>query len=140
MKENMKKASRVLLVRKGKIYMMLRSDRQGKRWIAPGGVVEPDESFVVAAIRETVEETGVKIHPTKLIPILTKFDKKYNVWMKFYACLDWVGDPTIVESDKFETAVWVDFDKVNTLVNHDQIGSVTIGAFTQRAAAIVSRL
>lgn len=134
----MKKASRVLLVREGQIYMMLRSDRQGKRWIAPGGVVEIGESFVRAAIRETAEETGVKIDASKLIPTLTKFDKKYNVWMKFYACLDWVGEPTIFEPDKFEAGVWVDFDKVHTLVKRDEIGSVTIGSFTESAAAIVS--
>jgi len=30
------------------------------RWIVPGGGVEPDESHTVAAIREVVEEAGVR--------------------------------------------------------------------------------
>ncbi|MFJ7216355.1 NUDIX hydrolase [Amycolatopsis sp. NPDC098790] len=34
------------------------------RWELPGGTVEPDEDFEAAAIREVVEETGLKVQVT----------------------------------------------------------------------------
>jgi len=36
------------------------SSRHANQWVVPGGGVEPHETQVVAAIREVVEEAGVR--------------------------------------------------------------------------------
>jgi 8-oxo-dGTP diphosphatase len=36
-------------------------------WVAPGGVVEPGETPMQAAVRETAEETGLEVEPTGVI-------------------------------------------------------------------------
>lgn len=49
---------RVLFLRRGPGVFL------AGRWELPGGTVEPDEDFEAAAIREVVEETGLKVQVT----------------------------------------------------------------------------
>lgn len=49
-------AGRLLLVR-------IRDDGT---WSTPGGAIEPDESPADAAVRETFEETGLRVRPTEI--------------------------------------------------------------------------
>lgn len=39
------------------------------RWVAPGGSIEPNEKPVNAVIRETLEETGLIVKPTKILGV-----------------------------------------------------------------------
>ncbi|CAG2173688.1 unnamed protein product [Oppiella nova] len=43
-----------------KEILLVTSSRAGDRWIVPGGGLEPNEDPSSAAIRETIEEAGVK--------------------------------------------------------------------------------
>lgn len=43
-----------------KEILLVTSSRQNDRWIVPGGGVEPNEDSSDAAIREVIEEAGVK--------------------------------------------------------------------------------
>ncbi|MFB6723166.1 NUDIX hydrolase [Kribbella sp. NPDC056345] len=48
--------------------LMVRHERLGVvRWELPGGHVEPGESAAEAAVRETVEETGVLVTPGRVV-------------------------------------------------------------------------
>ena len=40
-----------------------------KRWVAPGGSIEPNETPVEAVIREALEETGLIVEPTKIFGV-----------------------------------------------------------------------
>ena len=40
-----------------------------KQWVAPGGSIEPNEKPVEALIRETLEETGLRVKPTKILGV-----------------------------------------------------------------------
>ena len=48
--------------------LMVRHERLGVvRWELPGGHVEPGESAAEAAVRETLEETGVLVTPGRIV-------------------------------------------------------------------------
>lgn len=47
--------------------LVVRSAYMGPGWMLPGGRVERDESPHVAAVRETLEETGLQVQVTRLL-------------------------------------------------------------------------
>ena len=49
------------VVRKGRRFLVVQERKHGQLWFLPAGRVEPGESFVEGAERETLEETGVPI-------------------------------------------------------------------------------
>jgi diphosphoinositol-polyphosphate diphosphatase len=51
------------------------SSRHSDQWVVPGGGVEPQETQMVAAIREVVEEAGVR---GKIDRCLGVFEVKMN--------------------------------------------------------------
>jgi ADP-ribose pyrophosphatase YjhB (NUDIX family) len=54
----------------GRILLVRRSD--DGRWCLPCGWVEPNESPAEAAVRETREETGLVVRPTRLVDVFTR--------------------------------------------------------------------
>ena len=53
----------------GQILLIKRSDNDN--WAVPGGAIDLGESMVQAAIRETLEETGITCEVTGLVGIYT---------------------------------------------------------------------
>src|SRR5438874_2122717 len=51
----------LVVVRDGDRFLVVHEARHGRKWYLPAGRVEPGESLVAAAHRETLEETGVPI-------------------------------------------------------------------------------
>ncbi len=51
----------VVLVRRGDRFLLVQERKHGQLWYLPAGRVEPGESLVDAARRETLEETGVPV-------------------------------------------------------------------------------
>lgn len=58
----------IVVVRWEQRYLMVQEVKNGL-WYLPAGRVEPGESLVAAACRETLEESGVAIRVTGLIRI-----------------------------------------------------------------------
>ncbi len=54
----------------GRILLMRRAD--DRRWCLPSGWVEPNESPAEAATREAREETGLEVHPVRLVDVFTR--------------------------------------------------------------------
>ena len=51
----------LVVVRLGRRFLLVHEKKHGQLWYLPAGRVEPGESFVTAAERETLEEAGVPI-------------------------------------------------------------------------------
>jgi phosphatase NudJ len=50
-------------------YLLIHEQKHGQDWYLPAGGVEPGETLIDAAVRETQEEAGVRVRPTALIAL-----------------------------------------------------------------------
>ncbi len=62
-------ANVIVVNNSGEILMIRRSDNDN--WALPGGAMDLGESLPAAAVRETLEETGVQVEITGLVGIYT---------------------------------------------------------------------
>lgn len=51
----------LVVVRLGRRFLLVQERKHGQTWYLPAGRVEPGESLAAAAVRETLEESGVRI-------------------------------------------------------------------------------
>jgi ADP-ribose pyrophosphatase YjhB (NUDIX family) len=59
----------------GELVLLRRGIEPGRgRWAQPGGFLEIDETVYEAAIRETLEETGLNIEPGEIIGLYTRLE------------------------------------------------------------------
>jgi len=102
-------AAHVVLRQKGKIAFLLRSDTgwQDGNYCLPSGGVEDGETFRQAAIRETQEETGVRIKPEHLKHLLTDHSPDKGGWINVvFEAIEWEGDPHNAEPFMHSTLAW----------------------------------
>lgn len=90
-------AAGLLLIRDGKIMMQHRAPwvHNGDTWGLPGGARDSHESIEEAALRETIEETGID---GSHVQFVDRFSDDH---------IDWRYDTVIAEATKqLETANW----------------------------------
>jgi 8-oxo-dGTP diphosphatase len=99
-----------VIVRKdGKFLLMQRKGSHGSgNWCFPGGHLEFNESFEECVIRETMEETGMKIKNVKYFGITNDMFKDED---KHYVTIFIISDyessePKIMEPDKCNSIAW----------------------------------
>ena len=51
----------LVVVRRGDRFLLVHERKHGQRWYLPAGRVEPGETLVEGAVRETLEESGVPV-------------------------------------------------------------------------------
>jgi phosphatase NudJ len=56
-----------VVVRHGDRFLLVQERKRGAPWALPGGRVEPGETLMDAAVRETLEESGVRVRLTGLL-------------------------------------------------------------------------
>lgn len=62
----------VFVIRNGEFLTLERGPGRGEGvWYLPGGLVEPGEDPLAAAIRETREETGLEVHDAHILRVWT---------------------------------------------------------------------
>lgn len=54
-------------------YLLIHEASHGQTWYLPAGRVEPGETLIEGAVRETQEEAGVLVRPTALIALDQSF-------------------------------------------------------------------
>ena len=110
-----KSGANVILVKNGKILLLLRSKKS--RWKPdmygpPGGHVDPGETPIQAAVRETFEESGLFVKATDLKPLLQR--TKHNFGMIYYYITDkFTGGVGITLSNEHHGFAWVSMDKID---------------------------
>ncbi|KAL7647394.1 UNVERIFIED_CONTAM: hypothetical protein RMT77_000990 [Armadillidium vulgare] len=97
----------VLVDSNGAVLMMQEAKRScAGQWYLPAGKMEPGESIVDAAIREVLEETGLKIEVTTLLMV----ESASGSWFRFVVTGNVLGGelktPAMADSESLQ-AKWV---------------------------------
>jgi ADP-ribose pyrophosphatase YjhB (NUDIX family) len=107
----------------GRILLIKRTDNGN--WALPGGAIDIGESFVGAAVRETIEETGITCQVTGLVGIyndpkhLIHYTSNDEVRQEFSIVLTArpvAGEPT--PSSESSEVHWVEPDAIEDLKIH----------------------
>ena len=107
-----KRAATLCVLRCQNSFMLLRRLKEPHRdnYTPVGGKIEPFENPLDAVIRETFEETGIKVDGVKFCGILTETSPtKYN-WISYVyiAQIDYIEPPLSDEG----TLTWISFDEL----------------------------
>ena len=109
-------AAHVFILRQEKVLALRRANTHymNGRYGVPGGHVEPGESASQAAIRETLEECGIRIANEDLVfsGVMHRFaigEPLARIEI-FYTCHAWKGLPLIAEPHKFDDLTWIPAD------------------------------
>ena len=111
MEERPKVGVAVLIEKDGKILMGKRKSSHGEgTWCLPGGHVEFGEKLIDAAIRETKEESGLKVSDLELISVTDDIMYgKHYVTIAFKASVI-NGEPALRQIEKFLELRWFDIN------------------------------
>jgi 8-oxo-dGTP pyrophosphatase MutT (NUDIX family) len=107
--------SRVLITTGNKL-LVVRGFITGYRWDLPGGGKHKDEPIVDCAIRETREETGIKLNPSQLSLVgsllVTKFN--LNIKLEFFRVQLTDEVETIPQPLEISQIEWIDISELNS--------------------------
>lgn len=106
------------------LLMLLRKGKHGAgTWSLPGGWMEFGESFFDTAVREVLEETGVRVDGHKARGVTNDVfqDHGLHAVTIFVETLYIGGEPQVMEPDKCPEVRWVDMRTVRSLPLFDPL-------------------
>lgn len=115
--------SMAVVVSDGKLLMIRRREREGDLlWALPGGAIEDGETPEVAAVRETVEETGLVVAALKVLG--ERVHPKTHRTMSYIACEVLQGEAKVADTDELDAIAWVTLDEIPQHVPYGLFGPV----------------
>lgn len=107
-------------IKNGRILLIRRAFEPGAgKWSIPGGLVEVGEKLSEAAVRETEEETGLRVEVLELINVFDMVDLDGHGKAKYhYVLVDFLSKPVGGRerlSGEVTEIKWVTFEEAKTM-------------------------
>jgi 8-oxo-dGTP diphosphatase len=115
--------SAAIIVQDGKVLMVRRRVSEGElMWQFPAGQIEDGEAPEDAAVRETIEETGLVVTAVKLLG--ERVHPKTGRAMSYTACTPVQGEARVADEDELDAVAWVAHDEIKEYVPYGLYGPV----------------
>ncbi|MEU2316581.1 NUDIX hydrolase [Streptomyces althioticus] len=115
--------SAAIIVAAGKVLMVRRRVSEGElMWQFPAGQIEDGEGAEEAAVRETVEETGLVVAATKLLG--ERVHPKTGRLMSYTACEPLQGEARVADDEELDAVAWVAHSEIKEYVPYGLYGPV----------------
>jgi len=115
--------SAAIIVDGGKVLMVRRRISEGElMWQFPAGGIEDGESAEDAAVRETAEETGLKVKAVRLLG--ERVHPKTQRLMSYTACEVVSGEAHVADDDELDAVAWVAHSEIADYVPYGLFGPV----------------
>jgi 8-oxo-dGTP diphosphatase len=104
-----------VIVNDGRLLLVRRRQAEGNLlWQFPAGEVEPGETIVGAALRETTEETGLTVYSTGYLG--ERIHPQTGRRMGYVLCEVLAGSAHVADADELDAIEWCDADQVAVYV------------------------
>jgi 8-oxo-dGTP diphosphatase len=115
--------SAAIIVRNDRVLMVRRAVKEGElMWQFPAGAIEGDESAEAAAVRETLEETGLTVEAVKLLG--ERVHPKTGRLMSYTACEVLEGTAHVADDEELDAVAWVSHSEIAEYVPYGLFGPV----------------
>lgn len=115
--------SAAIIVRDGRVLMVRRRISEGElMWQFPAGGIEPGEVAEDAAVRETLEETGLTVKAIRLLG--ERVHPKTGRAMSYTACEVVDGEARVADDEELDAVAWVAHSEIADHVPYGLFGPV----------------
>lgn len=115
--------SAAIITQGGKVLMVHRAVKEGKlSWQFPAGGIEAGEVAEEAAVRETLEETGLTVKALRLLG--ERVHPNTGRLMSYTACEVVDGEARVADAEELDAIAWVALDEIPEYVPYGLYGPV----------------
>ncbi|MFD5910266.1 NUDIX hydrolase [Streptomyces massasporeus] len=116
--------SAAIIVDEGRVLMVRRRVGEGDLlWQFPAGAIEDGEAAEDAAVRETIEETGLVVTAIRQIGYLESHPKSGRE-MFYTACEPVQGEARVADEEELDAVAWVAHSEIKEYVPYGLFGPV----------------